>query len=331
MISSASLHSPVDGELMNGVAALTYMKSVVSTLNSEDILIVSAYMKMAALKDLLEHIDPSNRVRILVRWQANDLLMGASDTGSYAYARARNWDFYARQDLHAKIYCFGQAAICIGSANLTSMGFSLSGHGNVETMVRVQASDGNIAHVVSLLAGAVKISDPMVADIQAWIDAQQEDKQSLPHGWPPALAHALISLSKVENLMTSECFVSDGMALLLLGAGVVRDELELDLSLLAIPYVHGCTVAHELLLKCFMSSKMFRWLGQTLAQQSGRELYFGAASSFLHSALLDDPQPYRKDVKILLANLLSWVALCPTCGIVVDRPNYSQRIRLLAV
>lgn len=58
-------------------------------------------------------------------------------------------------------------------------------------------------------------------------------------------------------------------------------------------------------------------------------MYFGEITANLHNALLNDPRPYRKDVKQLLANLLNWIAALDINEIVVDRPAHSQRVRYI--
>jgi hypothetical protein len=40
---------------------------------------------------------------------------------------------------------------------------------------------------------------------------------------------------------------------------------------------------------------------------------FGYLSSQLHEALLDDPAPYRKDVKYFVGILFEWMACMPEC------------------
>jgi hypothetical protein len=80
--------------------------------------------------------------------------------------------------------------------------------------------------------------------------------------------------------------------------------------------------------KAFRESKCFQWLMKWLSEQEHNELYFGAASAALHSVILNDPRPYRKEVKILLANLLNWISVLDMEEIGIDRPNYSQRIFL---
>ena len=57
-------------------------------------------------------------------------------------------------------------------------------------------------------------------------------------------------------------------------------------------------------------------------------LYFGALTEKLHNAIVSDPKPYRRDVKVMLANLLTMVEALGLEEVIIDRPNYSQRIRL---
>jgi PUA domain (predicted RNA-binding domain) len=77
----------------------------------------------------------------------------------------------------------------------------------------------------------------------------------------------------------------------------------------------------------FRWSNAYLWLLSTL-EENGGCLYFGALTEKLHNALVTDPKPYRKDVKILLSNLLSIVETVNMEEIKIDRPNFSQRIML---
>lgn len=80
--------------------------------------------------------------------------------------------------------------------------------------------------------------------------------------------------------------------------------------------------------EAFRWSNAYLWLLETLKKNGGC-MYFGALSEKLHNALVSDPKPYRRDVKQMLTNLLS---LCNQLGmeeIVIDRPNYSQRVKLI--
>ena len=51
----------------------------------------------------------------------------------------------------------------------------------------------------------------------------------------------------------------------------------------------------------------------------------------LHNTLVNDPKPYRKDVKELLANLLDWIKKLHFDEIVIEQPNHSQLVTLKTV
>lgn len=77
----------------------------------------------------------------------------------------------------------------------------------------------------------------------------------------------------------------------------------------------------------FRWSNAYLWLLNVLKENDGC-MYFGAITEKLHNALVSDPKPYRRDVKQLLANLLSMIERLQMDEVIVDRPNYSQRVRL---
>lgn len=72
-------------------------------------------------------------------------------------------------------------------------------------------------------------------------------------------------------------------------------------------------------------STAYLWLIDVVVEKNG-EIYFGELASKLHDSLVTDPKPYRKDVKMLLANLLQMIVALDMPEIGVDRPNYSQRV-----
>ena len=63
-------------------------------------------------------------------------------------------------------------------------------------------------------------------------------------------------------------------------------------------------------------------------EKKKKECYFGELSAKLHNALINDPKPYRKEVKDLLSNLLGWIEYFDFDFIKVDRPSYSQRVHI---
>ena len=80
----------------------------------------------------------------------------------------------------------------------------------------------------------------------------------------------------------------------------------------------------------FRWSNAYLWLLTVLKENEGC-LYFGELSELLHNAMISDPKPYRKDVKIMLANLLKLTETLGMEEVIIDRPNYSQRVSLATI
>ena len=73
----------------------------------------------------------------------------------------------------------------------------------------------------------------------------------------------------------------------------------------------------------FIDSKVFKWLKSTI----DKEMYFAELTQLLHTAIIDDPKPYRKEVKELLNNLLNWIISLDIDEFIIDKPNHSVRIK----
>jgi len=80
----------------------------------------------------------------------------------------------------------------------------------------------------------------------------------------------------------------------------------------------------------FVNSKVYKWLLNVLNKENNKEIYFGNLSNIIHNSLLDDPRPYRKDVKELQRNLFDFLKNLKLDEIQLDQPNFSQRIRLIS-
>jgi hypothetical protein len=71
----------------------------------------------------------------------------------------------------------------------------------------------------------------------------------------------------------------------------------------------------------------YNWLINTVKEKQ-RSVRFGEITAELHNALADDPGPYRRLVKDLLSNLLSYVQECRNSRVSITRPNHSQIIAI---
>ena len=319
------------GELYDAKTAMRLMREALSSLADAEILVISAYLTVDGLRELLSDVAPTNRVRILARWQAGDIVSGASDLASFDFAHAHGWRFFTSQSLHAKAFVCGDQAIFIGSANLTRRGFSVGDvKGNIEILTRVPASSQNLSFLDGMFHNAIEIDQVLVEQVRAWLELQASPNSTdaaddMPV-WPLLEQEHTHEWQAVTNLTVSECFLTDGGWVRTAHAGQATSaEQEHDISMLAqVELTNRAAVA-----RAIRQTKVFRWLEHQLHQAPDNALYFGALTASLHDALIDDPRPYRRDVKTLLVFLLTWIKAYSECGIHVDRPNHSERVRLL--
>jgi hypothetical protein len=316
--STLETSPPLSGNLLNGRQAGAWITGALSCSYGE-VDICSAFLRSDALQAMLPKERKQYHGRILTRWQLVDLNSGASDLNSYVLAKKFGFKFFVRQNFHGKVFSIQDTGILIGSANATLSGLSIGIEGNSEACILAPPHDYNRKFIDDLFRDSVEIDDFLFTQIKNfYLTIDTETNQHTC--WPAELKAKLQTDKFSDRLLTSECPISRPR---LSDSGLFLITAENDKNLLG---AHNLLTSRCAIAAMFKSLKVHHWLVRILKQAAG-EMYFGEATEQLHRALLDDPAAYRGDVKVMLQTLLSWYELLPECGIVIDRPGHSQRIR----
>ena len=291
----------------------------------KEVTILSAYVKVIGVEWLKENLTNKNiKCVIIARWDKGDIAQGSSDLDCYKICKDNNWQFRILKDLHAKIMLVDNKDLFIGSPNLTGHGMSLIPVSNKEMGVKLDATSSDINIINNLIEESVVIDDNIFEELKIWKDKLPEiKKQSFPsfpkivndkirdsfdkvwvHNFPWSTAEELFNFKDInENIRHDlELF------------GLLKDE-----------------VNEEKIKDCLINSKIYKWLISQIKKQKKQEIYFGNLSSIIHESLLDDPQPYRKNIKELQANLYSYVKFFLKDKIIIDVPfEKSERLRILS-
>lgn len=261
--------------------------------NAEHICIVSAYVKDAAVNWLSSTVGPKTNVSLVLRGRPNDFLAQSSDLSALKNALDSGWKVGIINSLHAKIYLIDRKALFVGSANFTKSGLKLFGSGNIEVCHEGKPSEKDVEFVKLISESSTILTSDAITLMEKHLSSLPHDaKRSQRHAWP----------EEVLKIDLGSIYVSD----------FLFDNEEDDFD-----------EAQAI----FMNSVAFRWLKKQLKEEDGC-LYFGNLSRRLHSSLVDDPTPYRSEVKKLLQSLLIQVKRYCQEEVTIDRPNHSQRIRL---
>ena len=260
---------------------------------------------------------------IVTRWQFSDLLSGASNLKAYEVARDNGWRFYVNLDLHAKAYIFDEAC-AIGSANLTDKGmYGFTPPGNREVLAYCTDYVSLIDWYQEIVGCSIELSDEIYQQVCDLVDNKLLDHQktNVDDSKYNVLFESPTKHAKENGLYTHDLFWTNNILTTInqLRSGDSSRDIEHDLSIMGIQN----TTKDAVIGARFIGTKAFKWLLSAVDNVS----YFGELSSKLHEVLKDDPTPFRKDVKILLSNLLEWTSAYGADYFIIDRPNHSQRIR----
>lgn len=313
----------MQANILNGVEAKNWLMTNIDQ-NTIVIDFCSAYIKLATVDyfiSLFRGKGFKGPIRLLSRWKAYDLFSGSSDLEVYEYCQSSEIDFYIKQDFHGKIYQAYPAGLLIGSFNLTNSGFALRNLPNDEVGISLPCTAEYSDYIDRLFKSAKLVDDQLYRKMKDFI-AESKNEALLDIDWPESIGKVLRNNGSAKKYLVNEFFHKDCESM-----HFADDDFDFlhDLSLLGLSnndLLDRSKVANGL-----RNSVPYIWLKQQLSEANG-EMFFGSLTHKLHDCLMDDPRPYRKDVKKLLQNLFSWVSRFDS-AMVIDRPNHSQRIRLL--
>lgn len=275
--------------------------------------IVSAYCKYNAMVFVEDYINETvKQKKLLVRFSFHDIVSGATDLSVYEFCVEHGWKMFIRLDLHAKTYIFDKLRCIVGSANATSRGIGLINNSNYEIAHLTEINSTEMQKIDNLFASAVLMTDEIYYKMKECLNTKTMGDVSENDNWDDDILKMFIP--KVDVLFTYEFPNCTSLSNL-------KDD-SLDFLFLKPGWDMNAVK------KAFMASNAFVWLEETLKKAENYEMYFGSLTALLHDTLINDPKPYRKEVKELLANLLNWIVELNIGQIIIDRPNHSQRIRL---
>lgn len=280
---------------------------------TESVQIISAYCKEGAISKLNNYISSKiEEKRIMLRFRLDDIIKGSTDFSVIDFCRSKGWKVYIRFDLHAKTYIVDRKRGFVGSANATNSGLNFVSHGNMEMGTLVDIDEFDMNKIEALYKDAVFVDDSVYEKLKMQYRDVESSESGTTYAWNDEIRN--LFNPRISTLFSHELPEKDKY---------VQGDV---ISFLETTYT-GDEVA---LREALRWSNAYLWLLNILKENNGC-LYYGTITEKLHNALVSDPKPYRKDVKQLLSNLLTLVEELHMDEIVIDKPNYSQRVRLKEV
>lgn len=277
---------------------------------SNSVQVITAYCKINTFKRFDSLIPESVKDRkLLVRFRLDDILKGSTDFGAVEYGIAHGWSVFIRFDLHAKTFIIDNKRSLIGSANVTNSGMNFGQRGNMEMATMVEISSDDIVKIYGLFRDAIMVDNALLLKMKNQLDSVSVLNMNEHHIWSSDIIRRFNP--HIETLFSYELPESANL------------EPNSYFSFIDAIYTGNVDEFRQI----FRWSNAYLWLMNVLEQNDGC-LFFGELTSKLHMVLVEDPKPYRKDVKTMLSNLLLLIEKIGMNEIVIDRPNHSQRVML---
>jgi len=282
----------------------------------EELIILSAFAKYNAVEWLKKQLDNNSiDVTIVSRWRPDDLVAKVSDLSVYKQCQELGWTFKVDERLHSKLFLIDSSVAFIGSSNLTGAGLGLTEKSNFELSTKIEVTDIDVDKVHKYIDSCKTMTDDLYNQIKSFVDSIETPERT-PYKWPSSIKNLLEE--KVNYLWVDELLFTSPKS-------NNKRDIEHDLNLLGLD---DFNVDIDILRSKFEDLKIIKWLKNQLEKEGSNSLRFGKISSLLHDALLNDPRPYRKEVKDFQVNLFDWLKYLELSEFKFSRYNVSESISL---
>lgn len=293
----------IDGDKLRLELEIKFKASKKSIIN------ISAYVTQTAVDWLSTCIPDDIEVVLVCRLSPKDVLQGATQLSALQSALQKGYKVHCLHSLHAKIYSVDDETLYVGSANLTNNGFKIYGEGNLEACAKVPPSDNNLEFIKSIISSSIILDSETLKRMQACLEGNEEEM--LFNEWPEGI------IDETTDIWVRDFFWSSP------NHSIISADVIHDLGLLGLEEVQSLNKEQVLNCRCI------KWLISKLEEAPDNELFYGFLTKQLHDDLMDSPEPYRRDVKNLLSNLINYAEEYLGGIIEVSRPSHSQKIKLL--
>ena len=288
------------------------------------LLVVAPFIKLDALKELLNECEDISQLQVVVRWKASDLVAGVSDVEIYPYLKEIEVPLFRHTSIHLKLLVFNQSLAFHTSGNITKKGLGLIKHGNVEIGCSVQLGRSDWTNLINLLADGEEIDATMYEQARKYAEDHRESTKTLP---PMILKPAQEKEFSKDALPASESpealfqFYSANTA----SGPPIEESAEFihDIIIYSIPAELAESEFYTVLGERFRTHPFTLSLVSYI--QSEGSVRFGAVNAWITEHCSDSPRPYRRDMKTTTRHLYNWLTYFYD-EISWDTPNYSMVI-----
>lgn len=286
------------------------------------------YIKLSQLTSLVK--DNTNIKAIIVRWEPRDLITGASDLDIYPFLKEKGITLYRNPRVHLKAFVSSGKSAFIGSANISQRALNTPPLLKYNYELATIYDDLGLAdrlYFNMIEAESVLVTDliyeqiksqlpeklaafPKEADFE--IDIQYPDKNfsiaSLPMTYSVDTLYRIYETQESVHEVELNCSLH-------------------DLAIYNIPLGLPIADFKKRLKSNFFNHPFIRAFLTNIDNEG--QIYFGGAKDWIHKNCSDVPTPRKWEITENIQILYRWIVVLSDGSYQVDRPNHSERLKVI--
>lgn len=293
--------------------------------NSSNLFIFTPYIKINTLTSILT--TTINCRAIFVRWEAKDIIYGASDLEIYPYLKEQGITLYRNPRLHLKAFVDNYTSAFIGSANISQRALNHPETSNYNYELATTIDNLTIAD--RLYFNRIENESILITD-----HIYEQFKNQLPEkikNFPNETDFNIKTESPDKDFLISSLPLTHSVATLFeIYLNQMRaSEVELncfihDLALYQLPLELSIAEFKERLTSSFFCHPFIKAFLKNLDDE--KEIYFGEAKAWIHEHCANVPLPRRWEITENIQILYRWIVFLGGGKYEMDRPNFSERL-----
>jgi len=275
--------------------------------NKQLLFIIAPFIKLDALRSLLDQCEDVSALKVIVRWDGSDIINNVSDLEIYEELTRLGIPLYRHPSIHLKILVFNQNWAFHTSGNITKKGLGLTSKSNVEIGAQIRLTANDWIELYSLLEDAIHIDNRLYQ-----VACNYRDNNSSTTDTTPPLI-----LNSADNKTFSMLSLPAIQSPIDLYQIYRNPERFIDESDTYPAYVHDIQlydVALDLNSDEFYTRLRTNFTNHPFIQATSMfirnegSVRFGRVNSWLTEHCSDKPAPYRSDLKLTTNKLYDWLA-----------------------
>lgn len=277
------------------------------------VFMISPFIQETTLKRLENICKFSKKLAVITRWNAGDIISGASDLAIYPFLKSKGIRLYINKSIHLKLLLYSNNRALVSSGNITDHGLGFAQVPNVEAGLFSHVDFEDWKKIFFLIEDSILVNDEMYLRAIEYRDKHKDHAPIIPE-FVISETDKIMQIKKKEFSLGALPASESPHSLFKHRMCACNTKIDIETQS---PYLHDMMVYNlsptmdeaefmNSLKNSFLAAPFVKKLVSYIKENA--PLSFGAMTVWVHEHCSDVPLPYRYEIKKHIAILYDWLA-----------------------